>query len=100
MLFYTQLIFIKEGQEALFHSFEDHVLPLLARHNGKLLYRVRPGNDQVIETTMGHPYEVHLVSFDSKEDFMAYANDEERMKYVPMKNDSVLKVMLIEGVQI
>lgn len=39
MRYYTQLIFIKPGSEAMFHEFEDAVLPLLARHGGRLLFR-------------------------------------------------------------
>jgi len=42
MIYYTQLIFIKPGQEKEFHSFEDNVLPLLNDHNGELVYRIRP----------------------------------------------------------
>jgi uncharacterized protein (DUF1330 family) len=97
MLFYTQLVFIKEDKELLFQSFEDNVLPLLSRHNGKLLYRVRPDKENVIETAIEYPYEVHLISFETKDDFVAYANDKERQQYLAMKNESVAKVMLIEG---
>jgi len=100
MLFYTQLIFVKEGKEAVFHAFEDYVLPLLGRYNGKLLYRLRPGNGDVVTTSIDYPYEVHLISFGSKADFEAYARDEERTKYLAMKNESVEKVVLIEGVQL
>ncbi len=97
MLYYTQLIFLREGQQAAFHAFEDHVLPLLQRHHGQLLYRVRPGRDNVIETAVEHPYEIHLVAFPARADFEAYRDDPERMQYVPLKDQSVGKVMLIEG---
>ncbi len=97
MLLYTQLIFIKEGKEELFHSFEDRVLPILARYNGRLLYRARPSAADVIETALGYPYEVHLVSFATKDDFIAYAGDGERQQYLTLKNESVAEVMLIEG---
>ncbi|HVS92086.1 MAG TPA: hypothetical protein VHE59_08655 [Mucilaginibacter sp.] len=97
MLYYTQVIFIKEGQEDQFNLFESHVLPLLKRHNGVLLYRVRPTDDGIIETAMGEPYELHLVSFPSREDFEGYAKDPERLKYIDLKNASIEKAMLIEG---
>lgn len=97
MLYYTQFIYIKPGREEQFHLFEEKVLPLLARYNGSLLYRVRPGRGAVVETSVEYPYEVHLVAFESKEDFMAYANDDERKKYLALKNESVEKVILIEG---
>ncbi|MBS1500872.1 MAG: DUF1330 domain-containing protein [Bacteroidetes bacterium] len=97
MLYYTQVIFIKEGQEDQFNLFESHVLPLLERHNGILLYRVRPTDDCIIETAMGEPYELHLVSFPSREDFEGYAKDPERLKYMDLKNASIEKALLIEG---
>ncbi|MBS1533159.1 MAG: DUF1330 domain-containing protein [Bacteroidetes bacterium] len=97
MLYYTQLIFIKEGQEDKFNLFESHVLPLLERHNGTLLYRVRPTDDCVIETSMDKPYEVHLVSFPAREDFEAYAKDNDRLKYMHLKEASIEKALLIEG---
>ena len=100
MLFYTQLIYIHEGKESVFHTFEDRVLPLLGRYNGKLLYRVRPELQNVVATNVDHPYELHLVSFATREDFIAYANDKERQQYLSLKNESVAKVVLIEGVQL
>lgn len=97
MLYYTQLIFVKEGQEKAFHAFEDHVLPLLNRHNGELIYRVRPPKNAVIETTVGYPYELHLVTFASRADFENYRDDPERQHYMPLKEQSIIKAVLIEG---
>ena len=97
MIYYTQIIFLKAGQEKLFHTFEDHVLPLLTRHNGLLLYRVRPTPDSVIATSWGNPYEIHLVSFSARSDFEAYRDDKERLQYLPLKDQSVEKILLIEG---
>jgi len=97
MLYYTQIIFIKEGQQDLFNEFESHVLPLLKKHNGILLYRFRPTDDCVIEINMDKPYEVHLVSFPTREDFEGYARDNDRLKYMHLKEASIEKAMLIEG---
>lgn len=97
MLYYTQLIFIREGQADQFNLFESYVLPLLARHNGILLYRVRPTDDCVIEINMDKPYEVHLVSFPTREDFEGYAKDNDRLKYMHLKEASIEKALLIEG---
>ncbi len=97
MLYYTQLIFIKPGQEEVFHAFEDKVLPLLQRHKGALRYRVRPSRNSVIETTVAYPYEVHVVTFESRKDFESYRDDPERNQYVALKDQSVEKVLLIEG---
>jgi hypothetical protein len=97
MIYYTQLIFLHEGKEDVFLEFEDHILPILATYNGTLMYRVRPSSDSVVATTAGYPYEVHLVSFPSREDFLAYAADKERQLYMNLKNESVAKVLLVEG---
>ena len=45
MSYLTQLIYVREGHEATFSEFEDIVLPLLARHRGELLLRLRPGRE-------------------------------------------------------
>ncbi len=97
MLYYTQIIFVREGKEDQFNLFESYVLPLLAKYNGVLLYRVRPEYNAVIETTIGKPYELHLVSFPTREDFEGYSKDNDRLKYMDLKNDSIEKAMLIEG---
>lgn len=96
-VYYTQLIFVREGHEETFHTFEDHVLPLLAKYNGQLLYRARPSTDAVIASSVGHPYEVHLISFAAREDFEAYVRDPERQKRLHLKEESVERVLLIEG---
>lgn len=100
MIYYTQFIFIKKGKEEPFNFFENKVLPLLEKYNGKLLYRIRPAASDVIETNLGYPYEMHLVSFETRDDFKAYAQDEVRQRYLPLRNESIADVMLIEGDQI
>ena len=97
MIYYTQIIFIKDGQEDAFHSFEDKVLPLLQRHNGELIYRVRPDESAVIASAFGHPYEIHLVSFMDRKSFEDYRDDPERLQHMQLKNESVDRVILIEG---
>ena len=42
MIFLTQLIYIKDGQESVFHQFEDIAIPAILKYNGRLLLRVRP----------------------------------------------------------
>jgi len=97
MIYYTQLIFIKPGCEQEFHAFEDKVLPLLKEHNGQLIYRVRPPQSAFVENSQELPYEIHLVSFDSKDDFKSYGADPKRLAFMDMKNNSVEKILLIEG---
>ena len=97
MIYYTQLIFIKPGCEEEFHTFEDKVLPLLKSHNAELVYRIRPNENAFVEASAELPYEIHLVTFGGKEDFMAYAADPKRLEFIEMKDNSVRKIILIEG---
>ena len=72
-------------------------MPLLERHGGELVYRVRPSKDSVITCVGELPYEVHLVSFQDRRGYEAYRDDPDRVKFIQLKNESIKKVLLIEG---
>ena len=97
MIYLTQLIYLRPGGEQLFDQFENMVLPLLAQHNGQLLLRIRPEESSFVETNFDRPYEIHLVSFDSRPDYEQYAQNPARQQYLPWKEASVAKVVLMEG---
>jgi len=97
MLYFTQIVFVKENQEETFNLFESHVLPLLKKYNGTLIYRVRPTDDCIIETTIGHPYELHLVTFPTEADFEGYRDDKERLQHMHLKEASIEKALMIKG---
>jgi len=97
MIYYTQFIFIKEGAQETFHAFEDEVLPLLIDHNGNLVYRIRPKADAFVAASADLPYEIHVVTFPSKDDFERYKNDPRRLESLPLKTNSVERIVLIEG---
>lgn len=97
MLYFTQLIYIKEGREEIFHQFEDIALPLIAKYNGRLLLRIRPSGDAFIESAIEQPYEIHLVEFESENDFTNFANDEERKRFLHLKEQSIHAAVLIKG---
>ena len=82
MIYYTQILFVKPGQETVFHAFEDHVLPLLQHYGGELVYRVRPPKPSVLVTTLDYPYELHLVTFPTRSDFRAYRDNPQRAQYL------------------
>jgi uncharacterized protein (DUF1330 family) len=100
MILITQLIYIKEGQEIAFQQFEDIAIPTILKYNGRLLIRVRPDNNSVIENNIGKPYEIHLVEFDTEQDFENFKQDEERKKFLHLKDQSVKSVLLIKGTKI
>lgn len=97
MIYITQLIYIHDGQETVFHQFEDLAIPLIAQYNGKLLSRIRPGKGSFIEGGLEIPYEIHLVAFAGEEDFENFKHDEKRKQFLHLKDQSVRSVLLIKG---
>ncbi len=97
MIFITQFVYVVEGQEAVFHQFEEVALPLIATHNGKLLLRVRPSAAAFIAGEMELPYEIHLVEFSSAQDFENYKSDETRKQFLHLKAQSVRASVMIQG---
>lgn len=100
MIYITQLIYIKEGQEKVFHQFEDVAIPIIAKYNGRLLLRVRPGEDAFIENNVDKPYEIHLVEFDSENDFKNFMVDEQRRKFLHLKDQSIRSSILYKGLKL
>ena len=97
MIYVTQLIYILDGQEAAFNEFESVAILIIARYNGRLLLRYRTNQENIIEQSIDAPYEIHLVEFDSDEDLQNFFKDEERKKYVHLKEQSIKSVWLIKG---
>jgi hypothetical protein len=100
MLYITQLIFIKEGRETIFHEFEDNVLPLLDNFNAKLVYRIRPEREQFISASEELPYEIHVVTFPTENVFERYMKDTTRLRFLPLKEDAVKRIVLLKGFQL
>jgi len=100
MIFITQLVYIRQGQENVFHQFEDIAIPAILKYNGRLLLRVRPAKDTFIEHHIERPYEIHLVEFDTEQDFENFQNDDERKKFLHLKDQSIKSVLLIKGTKL
>lgn len=97
MILITQLIYIIPGQEEVFDRFEAVALPAISRYNGRLLFRLRPDDSAFIESNIEKPYEVHLVEFPAETDLNAFMQDEERKRFLHLKEQSVRSVILIKG---
>ena len=97
MFYITQLIYLKPGGEADFEAFEAQALPLMAHYAGKLLLRLRPNEASVIAAEGEVPYEVHLVSFPSRDDFERFAKDNSRKAFLHLKEASVREAWMIAG---
>lgn len=100
MIYITQLIYIKPGQEDVFDQFEAVAIPIIARYNGQLLLRLRPSAASIIESTIDAPYEVHLVNFPAESDFTAFMQDDERRQFLHLKEQAIERVVLVKGVKL
>lgn len=100
MIYITQLIYIQQGQENVFHEFEDVAIPIISKYNGRLLLRIRPQENSFIENKIERPYEIHLVEFNDEEDFKNFMYDEERKKFLHLKEQSVKTSILYKGTKI
>jgi hypothetical protein len=98
MVYFTQLIYIKPGQESVFEEFEAVAMPLISRYNGQLLLRVRPDVLAKVDGSEDLPYEIHLVGFGAESDFEAFSHDPARASFLPLKEASVERIVLIKGV--
>ncbi|MFK8038720.1 MAG: hypothetical protein AB8B74_10555 [Crocinitomicaceae bacterium] len=100
MIYITQLIYIKPGQEKEFDQFEAIAIPIIRKYNGKLALRIRPEKNSFIESHIEQPYEIHLVEFDTQKDFDSFKEDEERKKFMHLKDRSIQSSILIQGVKL
>ncbi|ASV30723.1 DUF1330 domain-containing protein [Maribacter cobaltidurans] len=100
MIHITQLIYVKKGKEEIFHEFEEIAIPTILKYNGRLTLRIRPNDNAIIESNIKVPYGIHLVEFESQEDFDNFMLDEERKKFLHLKDESIESAILIQGVQL
>ncbi len=97
MIYITQIIYIKQGEELTFHQFEDVAIPIISKYNGQLLLRLRPSENEIIERAIESPYEVHIIKFDSDIDLANFMKDEDRKKFLHLKEKSIRTSILIKG---
>ena len=100
MILITQLIYIIDGQEKVFNEFESIAIPAILKYNGRLLLRVRPTDNNFIESHIAKPYEIHLVEFQTQQDFDNFLKDEERKKILHLKEQSIRETILIKGTKL
>ena len=100
MIYFTQLIYIKKGQELIFDSFENIAIPLISKYNGKLLFRIRPSENDYVEISMEKPFEIHFGTFHSEKDFQDFMHDEERSKFLHLKEQSIQSTLLVVGTRL
>jgi uncharacterized protein (DUF1330 family) len=97
VVFITQLVYVHAGKESLFDEFEALAIPLIGKHGGELVLRLRPTPESVIERSIELPYEIHLVRFPNDEAFERFAADGERQRFLHLKSDAVRSSLTVRG---
>lgn len=100
MIYITQVIFIKEGKEAIFQEFESHAIPLMEKYGGKMLYRIRPKKENFISSNNELPYEIHIITFNTEKELNAFIKDDNRLNYMHLKEASIKSILLVKGEKI
>jgi uncharacterized protein (DUF1330 family) len=100
MIHVIQFIYIIPGKEDIFDQFEAIAIPIIAKYNGRLLLRVRLGENSFIEHHMDKPYEIHFVEFDTLHNFENFLQDEERKKILHLKEQSIKASVMVQGKKI
>ena len=77
------------GQEDALVDYEDRVLALLPKHNGRLLQRVRS-----VEIEPG-PYEFHVIEFRDEASFDAYMNDPARTAHSQLREQAIARTEVV-----
>ena len=97
MLYITQLIYVRKGQESKLHEFEAQAIPLLKKYGGKIVQRIRPTQESFIDGEALKPYEVHIVSFESEQNLKEFSQDPKRKEFVHLKEESVSEILMFMG---
>ena len=97
MFYITQIIYIQPNQEEIFNQFEALTIPIISKYNGKLLLRIRPDEKSIIEQNIPSPYEIHLVSFETEQDFENFKQDETRKSFMHLKEKAIQSVLTLQG---
>jgi uncharacterized protein (DUF1330 family) len=97
MVVITQLVYLHPGKERAFDEFEAVAIPLIGKHGGELLLRLRPPPECVVAGSIDPPYEIHLVRFPSDEALARFTSDPERQRLLHLKNDSVRSTLVVRG---
>lgn len=97
MIYITQLIYLKPGQEDVFDQFEAVAIPLIAKYRGRLLLRVRPSDDAYIEHAIEKPYEIHFVEFEDEDGLREFGKDPKRAAFLHLKEKAISSSIMVLG---
>jgi hypothetical protein len=61
---------------------------------------LRTTDASFIEYHMDKPYEIHLVKFDTEQDFQNFGNDADRKEFLHLKEQSIKSVLMIKDTKL
>lgn len=97
MIYLTQLIFLHPNKEEAFNEFESFAIPLMEKYGGRMIYRIRPQDDAFVSADEELPYEIHYLSFESDDHLENFLKDDERLKFMHLKEESIRSTFLVIG---
>ena len=93
-IYMTVLIYLKEGQESLFHDYERQAAKVMMRHNGRFEQIIKPN---IVNGDLPLPDEIHVLSFATPDGFSSYRQDPASQALAPMRLASVEKAIFLQG---
>ena len=83
-----------------FNRSAQHAIPIIPKHNGEPVLRLRPNKNDFLQISIEKPYEIHLIRFDSEFDFECFMEDEERKGFLHLKEKSIKESFLVKGIKL
>ncbi len=62
-----------------------------------MIYRLRPTRESFVGEYDELPFEIHFISFDSEQDLTAFLQDDSRLNFIHLKNESIKSTFLVKG---
>jgi uncharacterized protein (DUF1330 family) len=87
-------LFIHPGCEVEFRQFETEAARIMKKYGGRIEHVIRP-NASVPPDSL--PYEIHVVSFPSLQQFEAYRGDAELAKFAPLRQSAIARTEIVIG---
>lgn len=93
-IYFTNLIYLQDGQEGLFQEYERRALPIIFKYGGRFENIIKPTK---VTGNLSLPDEIHILSFETEADFQRYRQDPESQKIAPLRHKSVKEAIIIGG---
>ncbi len=93
-VYFTILIYLNEGKEDVFRSYENQASSLIRKHGGRIELAIKP---EEVTGGLDLPDEIHVLSFATEGGFADYRADPESRQLAPLRAESVEKAVYLRG---